>query len=155
MVALSILRAFALSGVVAYAQTNQIQWIDCSKNVPDPMTNLDTTGVNLSSLPSELRCGQIVVPMDYSKPLNVSNNITLGLAMYRPAKPKGALFFCPGGTDPGVAAAWRIALNQTNDFLPDFTGLLDFDIMVMDIRGTWSSNQLNVSLDVFDSLFGP
>lgn len=34
-----------------------------------------------------------------------------------------------GGTDPEVVFAWLIALNVTSDFLPDFSGLLDYDIM--------------------------
>lgn len=44
-------------------------------------------------------------------------------------------------------AAWRVALNQTSDYWPDFSGLLDYDLMMLDIRGTWTSNKLNVSLD--------
>ncbi|KAF2494345.1 alpha/beta-hydrolase [Lophium mytilinum] len=93
--------------------------------------------------------------MDYSKPISVRNNITLGLAMYRPANPKGVIFFCPGGTDAGAAAAWRVALNQTGDYFPNFSGLEDYDLMMMDIRGTWSSNILNVSLDTFSSILLP
>jgi hypothetical protein len=30
--------------------------------------------------------------MDYDKPIGPKNNITLGLAMYRPEKPNGVLF---------------------------------------------------------------
>jgi hypothetical protein len=35
----------------------------------------------------------------------------------------------PGGTDAGAAAAWRVALNQTSDYWPDFSSLLDYDLM--------------------------
>lgn len=66
-----------------------IRWVDCSEHVP---STLDLTGVNLNNLPPTLHCGQLDVPMDYSRPLSPNNTITLGLAMYRPAKPKGVLF---------------------------------------------------------------
>ena len=83
--------------------------------------------------------------MDYSKPYCDSNKITLGLAIYQPANSRGKpLFFSPGGTDPGVVVAWEAALNLTNAF----SGLEDFELIVMDIRGTQSSNPLNVSTDL-------
>lgn len=92
----SILLAAALmwltSGPAMAGCTTSIRWVDCSENVP---SILDLTGVNLSDLPTTLHCvhcGQIDVPMDYSSPLSPNNVITVGLAMYRPAKPKGVLF---------------------------------------------------------------
>ena len=87
---LSISWAFFAAALPAH--TSNIEWVDCSKNVPAPATYLNTTGVNLSALPQTLHCGRMVVPMDYSRAISASNNITLGLAMYRPAKPKGVLF---------------------------------------------------------------
>jgi hypothetical protein len=69
----------------------EIDWVNCSDHVPPPDV-FNTSGVDLQHLPSTLRCGQMVVPMDYSKPLGVENNITLGLAMYRPEQPKGVIF---------------------------------------------------------------
>ncbi|KAE9398532.1 alpha/beta-hydrolase [Gymnopus androsaceus JB14] len=90
--------------------------------------------------------------MDYSKPLDEGNNITLGLAMYRPATAtKGVLFFNPGGSDAGAVVPWQAALNLTDSFV----GLEEFDLMAMDVRGTYSSNQLNVSLSTFDGILGP
>lgn len=71
------------------ACSKSIRWVDCREHVP---STLDLTGVNLSDLPPTLHCGQLDVPMDYSRPLSPNNRITLGLAMYRPAKPKGVLF---------------------------------------------------------------
>jgi hypothetical protein len=69
----------------------------------------------------------------------------------------------PGGTDAAAVWAWKAALNQTSSFTPDFNGLLDFDLMskgtvtahkctltrksVADTRGTFSSNELNVSFE--------
>ena len=53
------------------------------------------------------------------------NKITLGLAMYRPVKPKGVLFYNPGGTDPAAVVAWQQALEQ----IDTFDGLLDYDLM--------------------------
>lgn len=57
--------------------------------------------------------------MDYSRPISTTNNITLDLPIYRPEKPKGAIFSqvifsafdgvetdkspsSPGGTDAGA-----------------------------------------------------
>lgn len=85
---------------------------------------------------------------DYSKPFCNENKITLGLATYLPKHSKGPLFFCPGGTDPGVVTIWEVALNLTNAF----SGLLDFQIIAIDIRGTYSSNPLNVSLDIIEAV---
>ncbi|PMD32000.1 hypothetical protein L207DRAFT_441349 [Hyaloscypha variabilis F] len=131
--------------------SSNIRWIDCTKNVPQSSQYFNTSAINLSNLPSTLHCGQIDVPMDYSKPFCETNMITVALGMYRPTKPKGALFHNPGGTDAGVILAWEIALNYTNAF----NELLDFDILVMDVRGTYSSNLLNVSLDVVAGVLGP
>ncbi|KAH8738411.1 hypothetical protein BGZ61DRAFT_526388 [Ilyonectria robusta] len=124
---------------------NTIRWVNCSEHIP---SSLNLTGVDLSDLPESLHCGRVDVPMDYSKPMSRHNMITLGLAMYRPENPKGVLFVNPGGTDPGVVLAWQAALNQTDMF----SGLMDYDLMMLDVRGTYSSNPLNVSLDVFGSI---
>jgi len=85
----TVLLSLSISVTAAASIPKSIRWVDCSKNVP---STLDLTNVNLAKLPSTLHCGQIDVPMDYSKPLSPHNTITLGLAMHRPAKPKGALF---------------------------------------------------------------
>jgi hypothetical protein len=86
-------RLLAACTVLATASSAQsIDWVDCSQNVPDPATFLNITGVDLSALPPTLHCGRIEVPMDYSQPISASNNITLGLAMYRPANPEGVIF---------------------------------------------------------------
>lgn len=71
-----------------------IRWVDCAENVPGPSTTstLNISAIDLSNLPSTLHCGQLEVPMDYSKPMSELNMITLGLAMYRPTNPKGVLF---------------------------------------------------------------
>ncbi|KAH0846036.1 alpha/beta-hydrolase [Fonsecaea pedrosoi] len=103
----------------------EILWTDCSEHVP-PSDVFNATGVDLQHLPSTLKCGRLVVPMDYSKPLSESNNITLGLAMHRPVQPKGVIFLF-------VYPRKRL----------------------MDIRGTYSSNPLNVSLDTVLPLFNP
>lgn len=66
-----------------------IKRVDCGQNV---ILTLYTTGVDMSNLPSTLRCGQIDVRTDYTRPLNANNVITLSLGMYRPANPKGVIF---------------------------------------------------------------
>jgi hypothetical protein len=78
--------------LVGALSSSKIQWVDCSEHVPHTDTALNLTGVDLSALPSTLHCGQLEVPMDYAKPLSSTNNITLGLAMYRPENPKGVIF---------------------------------------------------------------
>ncbi|KAH8885479.1 hypothetical protein GQ53DRAFT_728953 [Thozetella sp. PMI_491] len=123
---------------------SRIRWVNCSENVP---SNLSLAGVDLSNLPDTLHCGQIDVPMDYSQPMAQTNMITLGLAMHRPAHPKGVLFVNTGGSDPVVIEAWKLALNQS----AEFSGVADYDLMMMDVRGTFSSNPVSVSLEVAQS----
>jgi len=81
-----------VSGAAVSAYKPQITWVDCAQNVPPPATFLVTDGVNMSALPETLHCGKLVVPMDYEKNIGMGNNITLGLAMYRPKNPKGVVF---------------------------------------------------------------
>lgn len=79
-------------------------------------------------------------------------------------------FSNPGGSDAGVVVAWDVALNLTNAFdgLEDFDLLGDgspfilragnyanYQVAVLDVRGTFSSNPLNVSLETFAGLLGP
>ncbi|KAI0431721.1 hypothetical protein F5Y09DRAFT_340420 [Xylaria sp. FL1042] len=122
-----------------------IEWLDCRAHVPSTLTLNSTELINL---PETLRCGRISVPMDYSHPYSSANNITLGIAMHRPQKAKGAIFVNPGGSDPVAVLAWEMALNLTDEF----KGLEDYDLMMMDVRGTYSSNPLNVSLQTFNNL---
>ncbi|RDL37041.1 Uncharacterized protein BP5553_04474 [Venustampulla echinocandica] len=142
--------SLALSVASHSIPVDRIKWTDCSKNVPQSTGSFNGSAIDLTNLPPTLHCGQIDVPMDYSKPLCHTNMITLRLAMYRPANPKGVLFFNPGGTDPGVVVAWEVALGLTKIF----SELMDFDLLVMDVRGTFSSNPLNVSLETFSGLLG-
>ncbi|KAJ5825954.1 hypothetical protein N7474_003092 [Penicillium riverlandense] len=138
----AILLLLSTNGAAKAPSAKTIRWVDCSENVP---STLDLTGVNLNDLPTTLHCGQINVPMDYSRPLSPNNVVTLNLAMYRPVKPMGVLFVNPGGSDPVAVEAWQVALGQTSAF----SGLTDYDLMMMDVRGTYGSTPLNVSLEVF------
>ncbi|KIM77254.1 hypothetical protein PILCRDRAFT_12233 [Piloderma croceum F 1598] len=118
-----------------------IQWIDCASHVPQPLKNTSLP----ATLPSTLHCGRLNVPMDYLQPMSENNTITLGFSMYRPQNSQGLINFNPGG--PGQEAAsygWRFALNLTDASW--FAGLEAFDILAMDVRGTYSSNPLNCSL---------
>lgn len=72
-----------------HGHIHPIQWVNCRDHVPSTLT-LNST--ELMNLPETLRCGRISVPMDYSGPYSSTNNITLGIAMHRPQKPKGAIF---------------------------------------------------------------
>ena len=69
----------------------EIDWVDCHNHVPHTLLE-SFPGTHLTVLPSTLHCGRIVVPMNYDKPISSTNNITLGLAMYRPADPTGVIF---------------------------------------------------------------
>lgn len=72
---------------------NTIQWINCAENIPVDVAL--ENGINITNTtvpPSNLHCGKLVVPMDYQRPISEKNNITLGLAMYRPPNPKGVLY---------------------------------------------------------------
>ncbi|KZP21579.1 alpha/beta-hydrolase [Athelia psychrophila] len=118
----------------------KIQWVNCTTHIPEPLQ-----GITLpTTLPTNLHCGLLTVPMDYSKSISSSNNITLGFAMRRPENPQGLLNFNPGGPNNEVASfAWAFALNDTSDQEDVFNGLDDFDFLAIDTRGSYQSNALN------------
>ncbi|KAJ7157984.1 hypothetical protein C8R43DRAFT_882882 [Mycena crocata] len=126
----------------SYAQSiNDIRWVDCAAHVPSPLQDMNLT----LPLPSTLHCGQLDVPMDYSKPISDVNTITLGFTMYRPNNSQGLINFNPGGPGQEVASySWEIALNLERASW--FAGLEGYDILAIDTRGWWSSNPLNCSL---------
>jgi hypothetical protein len=76
---------------VSQRSSGSIEWVDCSQNVPIYFS-LANLSVPTTDLPSTLQCGELVVPMDYEKPISAVNNITLSIGMYRPANPKGVIF---------------------------------------------------------------
>ncbi|EGN95189.1 hypothetical protein SERLA73DRAFT_162724 [Serpula lacrymans var. lacrymans S7.3] len=136
------------------AQAEQIQWVNCTNNVPQPLQaqfNITNWGddPSLPPLPSTLHCGYLKVPMDYSQPIGSNNTISVGIAMYRPDNPEGVIFYNSGGPgEPVAVMAWEVALNLTQTF----NGLLNFDLMMMDVRGTFSSNELNCSVELFNEI---
>ncbi|KAJ6617292.1 hypothetical protein B0H10DRAFT_2034233 [Mycena sp. CBHHK59/15] len=106
-----------------------IRWVDCHENVPQPIESaLNVTGTSFNgTLPSTLFCGEMDVPMDYTKPFDAAtNNITIGFAMNRPVKSSGLIIYTTtffefliyditGG--PGLDAAsqaWANALNLSS-----------------------------------------
>ncbi|KAJ7118768.1 Alpha/Beta hydrolase protein [Mycena epipterygia] len=124
-----------------------IRWIDCHERIPTTVQMaFNVTGS--TPLPSSLFCGEMDVPMDYTKPFNsCSNNITIGFAMNRPKKSEGVIIFHPGG--PGIDAApqaWANALNISGAAL---TGLENFDFLAINTRGIEFSNPLNCTSGVF------
>lgn len=68
-------------------QIQEIQWVNCSDFVPSNLVQVELP----SPLPATLHCGNLVVPMDYSKEISTSNNITISFAMRRPENPKGLI----------------------------------------------------------------
>ncbi|KAJ7908981.1 hypothetical protein B0H13DRAFT_2494561 [Mycena leptocephala] len=127
-----------------------IRWVDCHDKVPEPLeSSLNLTGTTFTgTLPSNLFCGEMDVPMDYTKPFDaVSNNITIGFAMNRPAKrSSGLIFYHAGGPGENAAAqAWANALNLSSSF----AGLEGFDFLAINTRGIQFSNPLNLSSGVF------
>ncbi|KAF8212623.1 hypothetical protein K438DRAFT_1434799, partial [Mycena galopus ATCC 62051] len=127
-----------------------IRWVDCHDRVPDPIAeelNLTSTAWT-GTLPSNLHCGEMDVPMDYTKPFNaITNNITIGFAMNRPTKPaSGLIFYHAGGPGENAAAqAWANALNLS----AAFAGLEDFDFLAINTRGIQFSTPLNLTSGVF------
>ncbi|KAJ7304764.1 hypothetical protein DFH08DRAFT_617132, partial [Mycena albidolilacea] len=127
--------------------TNQtIRWVDCHDKVPEllvPELNLtDTTFPG--NLPSNLFCGEMDVPIDYTKPFDTAtNNITIGFVMNRPPKTaSGLIFYHAGGPGENAAAqAWANALNISSAFF----GLEDVDFLAINTRGIQLSNPLNLS----------
>ncbi|KAJ7022425.1 hypothetical protein C8F04DRAFT_1138157 [Mycena alexandri] len=126
----------------------QIKWLDCHDRVPTTVQAV--TNITASTpLPPNLFCGELVVPMDYSKRVSAQNNITVGFAMVRPPKgtnSSGLIAYHAGG--PGIDAAtkaWETAFNQSTTFL----GLEDFDLLMMNTRGLEYSTPLNISSGVF------
>ncbi|KAJ6493454.1 hypothetical protein C8R45DRAFT_1212786 [Mycena sanguinolenta] len=115
------------AGVIASAsRTNQtIRWVDCN---------------NKSNLPRSAAFqpprGEMDVPMDYTQPFNaITNNITIGFAMTRPAQTaSGLILYHAGGPGENAAAViWASALNlsDVSEGLEAgvFEGLEDFDIL--------------------------
>ncbi|KAJ9611511.1 hypothetical protein H2200_004695 [Cladophialophora chaetospira] len=123
------LSSFVVTLTLALPTPPSIQWVDCRQH-PPLSQNVSAMLQSVPTLPPQLHCGQIAVPADYSKPIGPENNITLGLAMYRPQNPRGAIFFNPGGSDEATIFAWMTAFNLSDTF----TGLLDYDLMMMDTR---------------------
>ncbi|KAJ7350056.1 hypothetical protein DFH08DRAFT_807377 [Mycena albidolilacea] len=100
-------------------------------------------GLFTGTIPPSLFCGEMDVPMDYTKPFDVAtNNSTIGFAMNRPAK-----------RGPGQNAAlqpWAHAFNITGGGLAiNVEGLDDFDFLAVNVRGIQLSNPLNITSDVF------
>ncbi|EIM92798.1 uncharacterized protein STEHIDRAFT_136539 [Stereum hirsutum FP-91666 SS1] len=139
--------SFAAEGSLAAAlsrRANSVQWVDCALNVPSPLLEDNITLPD--TLPSTLACGRLDVAMDYSQPMDENNTIALGFSMYRPENPQGLLNFNPGGPALEVSSyAWQVALNLSG--ADAFTGLESFDILAMDVRGTYFSNPLNCFID--------
>ncbi|KAJ7635312.1 hypothetical protein FB45DRAFT_865844 [Roridomyces roridus] len=143
-------------------QNGTIRWVDCHENVSQPLqSTLNVTGTSFAgTLPKTLFCGEIDVPMDYTRPFDsATNNITVGFAMNRPRNPAELLLYHAGG--PGLDAAseaWFTALNISSDSAP-FNLLQDFDLLgasytlilfpAMNTRGLQFSNPLNCSFNTF------
>ncbi|KAJ7513156.1 Alpha/Beta hydrolase protein [Mycena galericulata] len=155
-VSLAILRLahFASAATIVHhqRQNQTIRWVDCHENVPQPVESVlnVTAGTSFNgNLPSTLFCGEMDVPMDYTKPFDSStNNITIGFAMNRPQNPKGVVLYHAGG--PGLDAAsqaWFTALNLSAG--EPFNELLEFDLLAINTRGIQFSNPLNCTSGVF------
>ncbi|KAJ6628081.1 alpha/beta-hydrolase [Mycena sp. CBHHK59/15] len=128
-----------------------IRWVDCHENVPQPIESaLNVTGTSFNgTLPSTLFCGEMDVPMDYTKPFDAAtNNITIGFAMNRPVKSSGLIIYHAGG--PGLDAAsqaWENALNLSSG--APFAEVQNFDFLAVNTRGIQFSTPLNCSSGVF------
>ncbi|KAJ6473302.1 Alpha/Beta hydrolase protein [Mycena vulgaris] len=137
----------------AQRQNQTIRWVDCHENVPQPIASaLNLTGTIFNgSLPSTLFCGEMDVPMDYTKPFDAAtNNITIGFAMNRPNSSSGLIMYHAGGPgESAVSRAWANALNLSSESPPFARGLEEFDFLAVNTRGIQFSNPLNCSSGVF------
>ncbi|KAJ7061501.1 Alpha/Beta hydrolase protein [Mycena amicta] len=125
-----------------------LRTVDCTTHVPEPIQFALNVTTFPGSLPPTLVCGELDVPMDYSKPIAADNQITVGFAMNRPQNPAGVILFHAGG--PGLdaaSAAWAIALNTSD--AATFAGLEAFDFLAINTRGIQFSNPLNCSSNTF------
>ncbi|KAJ7460970.1 Alpha/Beta hydrolase protein [Mycena galericulata] len=140
--------AYSLSVPLDRRDANQtIRWLDCTSRIPTTMQ--EEFNVTASTpIPSTLRCGELDVPMDYTKPFDATtNNITIGFAMNRPENAEGVILYHAGG--PGIDAAsqaWQNALNLSTTF---DTLLDNFDILAINMRGLEFSNPLNCTSGAF------
>ncbi|KAJ7168306.1 Alpha/Beta hydrolase protein [Mycena crocata] len=128
------------------SQNQTIKWVDCHTRIPAIIG--EALNVTASTpLPSSLFCGEMDVPMDYTKPFDsCNNNITIGFAMIRPEKPEGVVLYHAGGPGENAAVeAWASALNLSTTF----AGLDNLDILAINTRGIEFSNPLNCSSGVF------
>jgi hypothetical protein len=72
-------------------QNGTLRWVDCTTHVPQPIQMALNITTFSGPLPPTLFCGEMDVPMDYSKPIAADNQITVGFAMNRPKNPAGLL----------------------------------------------------------------
>ncbi|KAJ6455910.1 hypothetical protein C8R47DRAFT_996593 [Mycena vitilis] len=133
-------------------RTNRtIRWVDCHDKVPNGLQsalNVTDDGTFTGTIPAGLFCGEMDVPMDYTKPFHTkTNNITIGFAMNRPAaQSSGLILYHAGGPGENAAAqAWETAFSLSTAF----EGLQDFDFLAINTRGIQFSNPLNLSSGVF------
>ncbi|KAJ7291996.1 hypothetical protein C8J57DRAFT_1274354 [Mycena rebaudengoi] len=136
-------------------QNQTIRWVDCHNKVPLPLiSELNVTGTTFNgTLPDSLQCGEMDVPMDWSKPFDAaSNNITIGFAMNRPTVSSGLILYHAGGPgEDAVPQAWANALNLTHG--GTFAGLEDFDFLAVNSRGLQFSTPLNCTAgDIFSNV---
>ncbi|KAJ6486964.1 hypothetical protein C8R45DRAFT_930531 [Mycena sanguinolenta] len=122
-------------------------------SVPDPIAEqLNLTSPTFpGALPSNLHCGEMDVPMDYTQPFNaITNNITIGFAMARPAQTaSGLILYHAGGPGENAAAViWASALN-----LSDVSEGLEAGswYVGVNVRGIQFSNPLNLTTSVFNN----
>ncbi|KAJ7930976.1 hypothetical protein B0H13DRAFT_2529711 [Mycena leptocephala] len=165
------------AAVIYNDRKNQtIRWVDCHDKVPEPLAAaLNITGTTFTgTLPSSLFCGEMDVPMDYTKPFNASHQ--QHHHWLRDESPQKVFWptclpcrhvietsedllsyrVVVGG--PGVDAAsqaWGNALNLSPNLstafpgAAAFAGLEDFDFLALNTRGLQFSNPLNFSSGVF------
>lgn len=83
---LSINLTAASSGKFKQTRRPFINWVNCKDFLPTSLAGA-LSNATLDALPSTLHCGRIEVPVDYSEPLCVTNNI----ARYTPDNPRSTV----------------------------------------------------------------
>jgi hypothetical protein len=111
------MRSLGLLGLLASASasasliTNRPKavYVDCLQQVPqmitDSLTEYNTTLP--ATLPASLKCGYVVVPMDYSRPLTPANSLNVSFSLNAINSTRGALLYNPGGPGEEVRPCHR------------------------------------------------
>jgi hypothetical protein len=88
-----------LAGAIASAISPETVYVDCLQQVPQSiLDSLTVSNTSLpATLPTSLKCGYVVVPVGYSKPLTPANSLNVSFSINAINSTRGVLLYNPGG----------------------------------------------------------